>query len=257
MALAMVPVALAVSAAAASRPQNDATEILDRAIEALGGESYLTIADVHATGRYYQFQRGQLSGTDVFEDYLQFPDKERTEFGEDRERIRINNGDRGWNITDGEVEAQLGEQIRLFQEEFKVGLDQLLRAAAAGSGVTLQYIGRETIDFSRVDVLELRDEDRTRVNLYVNRSTGVLLKKSVRRLDSPQVHEEVYSNYHQIQGVLTPLLVTRYTDGVKTMEIRFESVRYNQGLRTDLFVARADDEDRNENQSNEDQNNDD
>jgi hypothetical protein len=41
------------------------------------------------------------------------------------------------------------------------------------------------------------------------------------------------------------------------MEIRFESVRYNQGLRTDLFVARADDEDRNENQSNEDQNNDD
>ena len=63
------------------------------------------------------------------------------------------------------------------------------------------------------------------------------MKKTVRRLDSPAVHEEVYSNYHEIQGVLTPLLINRYTDGLKTMEIRFEEVTYNSGLGDEFFMA--------------------
>ena len=31
---------------------------------------------------------------------------------------------------------------------------------------TLQYVGREIIDFKRVDILEIRNEDRTRINLF-------------------------------------------------------------------------------------------
>jgi hypothetical protein len=217
--------------------QTDAGEILDRAIGKLGGEAFLAATDVLSTGRYYQFQRGELAGGDVFRDYVKFPDKERTEFGEKRERVRINNGDRGWNIVDEVVEAQIPEQIELFWEEFKVGLDYLLRVVLPESQATLQYVGRDMIDFRRVDILEIRDEDRTRINLYVDRSDGLLLKKSVRRLNSPQVHEEVYSNYHEFHGVLTPLLVTRYTGGIKTMEIRFETVTYNSDLSDDLFLA--------------------
>jgi hypothetical protein len=35
---------------------------------------------------------------------------------------------------------------------------------------------------------------------------------------------------------MTPLFVTRYSDGVKTMEIRAETATYNSGLSENLFT---------------------
>lgn len=238
--LGIAPFLIVHLAAVASIAQTDPQVILDGMVEELGGDAYRSVTDVVADGRYYEFQRGVLTGIDVFRDYLKFPDKERTEFGEKEKLIRINNGDRGWNITDDVIEPQIPEQINLFWQEYKVSLDHLLRVVLPESAATLQFIGRDMVDFNRVDILEIRDEDRTRINLYVDRNNRLLVKKSVRRLDDPQVHEEVYSNYHELDGVLTPLLVSRYTDGVKTMEIHFETVRYNTGLSDDLFVAQED-----------------
>ncbi len=226
---------------AVSWAQRDAREVLDRAIETLGGQAYLDLIDMSTEGRLYQFQRGELVGAEVFANYLRYPDKERTEFGEDGETIRINNGQsEGWNINDGDVEAQLEDQIEVFWEEFKVSLDHLLRVVVDQPDSTLQYVGREMIDFKRVDILEIRDEDRTRVNLYIDQESGLLMKKTVRRLDDPRIHEEVYSNYHEFQNVLTPLLIDRYTDGLKTTEVRFDTVAYNTNLQDRLFMSEVD-----------------
>jgi hypothetical protein len=93
------------------------------------------------------------------------------------------------------------------------------------------------LNFKRADVLEIRDADRTRINLYIDRETGLLMKKTVRRLDDPRIHEEIYSNYHEFQGVRTPLLIDRYTDGLQTSQIRFDDVRYNSGLADSLFLG--------------------
>ncbi len=226
---------------ASSWAQRDPRAILDRAIETLGGAAYLDIIDMSTEGRIYQFQRGELNGAEVFADYVQYPDKERTEFGEDGEAVRINNGSsEGWNVNDGEVDAQLEDQIEVFWEEFKVSLDHVIRVVVDQPGTTLQYVGREMIDFKRVDILEIRDEDRTRVNLFIDQESGLILKKTVRRLDDPRIHEEVYSNYHEFQNVLTPLLIDRYSDGLKTTEVRIDTVAYNTNLADRLFTSEAD-----------------
>lgn len=235
--LVSLPVSLA--AQDARGPQNDARAILDKAITSLGGDAFIEASDTKLTGRFFQFQRGQMVGGEVFTDFIQFPDKERTEFGKKAEVIRINNGVQGWNVRDKEVEEQIPEQIDTFWEGFKVGLDYVLRFAVNEPETTLQYLGRDMIDFKRVDILELRDDDRTRITLYIDRSTGLPVKKSVRRLNNPALEEELYSNYHEIQGVVTPLLIHRYTDGQKTMEIRFESVSYNNAFADTLFLAPA------------------
>jgi hypothetical protein len=221
---------------ASVRAQTDARVILDNAIQTLGGDAYLDAADVKITGRFFQFQRGELVGGESFVDHIQFPDKERTEFGDDGDIVRINNGVQGWNVNDEEVTEQIPEQIDLFWEEFKVSLDYLLRYVVNDTATTLQYLGREMIDFKRADILEIRDDDRTRVTLYIERESGLLMKKSVRRLNDPAVHEEVYSNFHDIDGVLTPLLIHRYTNGLKTMELRYDELSYNNGFSDLLFV---------------------
>jgi outer membrane lipoprotein-sorting protein len=232
--------ALAVLAMLLSTPalaQSNAREILDKAIQKLGGAAYREVKDIEAHGRFFQFQRGQMVGGEFYTDYLKFPDKERTEFGKKGKTVRINNGDKGWNVQDKEVEAQIEDQVEVFWEEFKVSLDYILRIVVDEEETTVQFVGREMLDFKRVDILELRNEDRTRINLYIERDSGLLVKKTVRRLDDPSVHEEIYSNYHLIQDVLTPLLITRYTDGAKTMELRMSEVIYNTGVSDLLFSA--------------------
>ena len=219
-----------------ARAQIDPQDILDQAVQKLGGAAYMNVKDIETHGRFFQFQRGELTGGDFFSDYIKFPDKERTEFSEDRKTATVNNGSEGWNINDKEVDEQLGEQIEVFWEEFKVSLDYLMRFVVGEPGTTLQYVGREIIDFKRVDILEIRDEDRTRISLFVDRESGLLMKKTMRRLADPAIHEEVYSNYHEIQNVLTPLLINRYRNGTKTMEIRFDRVAYNTGIADRVFT---------------------
>jgi hypothetical protein len=58
----------------------------------------------------------------------------------------------------------------------------------------------------------------------------------VRRNDDSKLREEEYANWHKFQGVMTPLFVSRYIDGVKIMEIRAETVVYDSGLADTLFT---------------------
>jgi hypothetical protein len=59
----------------------------------------------------------------------------------------------------------------------------------------------------------------------------------VRRANQTVVNEERYSNWHKFEGVMTPLLVSRSTNGIKTMEIHADVAAYNPGLPDNLFTA--------------------
>ena len=94
----------------------------------------------------------------------------------------------------------------------------------------------EIIDFKRTDVVELRDSAKNRIRFYIDRDTRLPVKMQVRRNDDSKLREEQYANWHKFQGVATPLFVSRYTDGLKTMEIRLETVVYNSDLSERLFT---------------------
>src|SRR5215813_453370 len=59
--------------------QTKANQLIDQMIDALGGQTFLDVDDIHTTGRFFAFTRGQLSGSDIFADYIKFPDMERVE----------------------------------------------------------------------------------------------------------------------------------------------------------------------------------
>ena len=85
---------LASNAFAQSRPLRNDT-LLDM-IAALGGDAFSRVREIQTTGRFYTFQRGSLSGSDVYVDYIKLPDAERTEFGVRNKSIQINVGNSGW-----------------------------------------------------------------------------------------------------------------------------------------------------------------
>ena len=81
--------------------------------------------------------------------------------------------------------------------------------------------GTEIVDSNRADVL---GNSRCRQESACGSlSTGrrIFPSKCRReRANESIMHEETYANWHKFDGVMTPLMVVRYKDGVKTMEIR-------------------------------------
>ncbi len=215
-------------------------KILNDMLEELGGQIFLDVKDIHTTGRFYQFKRGDLAGVDNFEDYMKFPLMERTEFGKAKNKeITINNANEGWKITpkDKEPQEQVPAEVQEFINNFKTSFDYILRFTLSESKTTVQHVGSEIIDFNRADMIELRDAAKNRIVFFVDRTTKLPVKMQVRRSDEKVMREERYGNWHKFSGVLTSLFISRSTDGVKTMEIRLDGAAYNSGLSDNLFTA--------------------
>jgi hypothetical protein len=221
-----------------SHAQSRATQTIDRMSEALGGQAFLEVKDIHSTGRFFAFTRGELSGGDTFTDYIKFPDMERVEFGTSKNKsITINRGKEGSKVEGRkDPEQQTPGEIEEFLRGFKTSFDYVLRFVVQDRQTTVQNLPAEIIQFKRTDVVELRDAAKNRIRFYIDRDTRLPVKMQVRRSDDSKLREEEYANWHRFQGVMTPLFVSRYTDGVKTMEIRAETVLYNSGLADKLFT---------------------
>ncbi|HLH30878.1 MAG TPA: hypothetical protein VKY31_06715 [Terriglobia bacterium] len=207
-------------------------------IETLGGPAFRDVKDIHTSGRFFAFTRGELSASDFFADYIKFPDMERTEFGTLKNKsITINRGKQGMKVEGRKepVEQTPGEGEE-FLKEFKTSMDYVLRFVVGDRQTTVQNLGTEMVDFKRTDIIELRDPSKNRIRFYIDRESHLPVKMQVRRSDDSKLREEQYSNWHKFQGVNTPLFVSRYTDGVKTMEIRADMAAYNSGLSDNLFT---------------------
>ena len=225
----------------ALRAQTKPRQAIDQMIDALGGPTFLDVIEIHTTGRFFAFTRGDLSSSDIFSDYVKFPDMERTEFGPlNRRTVRINRGKEGWSIPGKkEPQAQSAVETEEFLKGLKTSFDYVLRFVLQQRQTTIQNLPVEMIDFKRVDVVELRDPDKNLIRFYIDRDSHLPAKMQVRRTDDPKIHEEQYSNWHKFEGVMTPLYVARLTDGVKTMEIHLETATYNSGLSEKLFALPA------------------
>jgi len=233
--------AFVLSDPAGGQTQTRPAQVIDQMIQALGGTAFLDVRDIHTTGRFFAFTRGDLSSSDVFSDYIKFPDMERVEFGTlSRKSIRINRGKEGWTIP-GKKDPlpQSAVETEEFLKGFKTSMDYVLRFVLKERQTTTQNLPSELIDFKRVDVVELRDPEKNRIRFYADRDTHLPVKMQVRRTDESKLHEEQYANWHKFEGVMTPLYVSRLTDGVKTMEIHLETADYNPGLSDNLFAAPA------------------
>src|SRR5437870_825039 len=216
--------------------QTKANQLIDQMIDALGGQTFLDVKDIHTTGRFFAFTRGQLSGFDIFSEYIKLPDMERVEFGPTTRRTtQINRGKEGWKIVAKKSpEPQSPGEIEEFLKGLKTSLDYVLRFTLEERQTTVQPLPSEMIDFKRIDVVELRDPEKNRIRFYIDRDTHLPIKMQVRRTEESKLHEEQYSNWHKFQGAMTPMYVSRLTDGVKTMEIHLDTAVYDSGLSDNL-----------------------
>src|SRR5215472_14571021 len=77
-----------------------ARELIDQAIQALGGQAFLNFEDMSQQGRTYSFYHGQPNSAGVlFWRFYKFPDMERVELTKQRDVAYVIHGDKGYEIT--------------------------------------------------------------------------------------------------------------------------------------------------------------
>ena len=224
-----------------------AKEILQAAIQALGGNAYLNLRDSTCEGRLSQFgHSGELSGFEKFVDYTIPPFKDRTENLPKRNIIEVMNGDKGWTLDRGGVSEATGSDVARFEEDTKKDLDYILRSRIKEPNMIFRYAGPDIVDLRQVDWVELVDSDNRTIRIAFSQSTHLPVRKIVdtrdanTRMKTDEV--EYYSNFHPINGIETPFQVTRERNHIKIYQVFFDKCEYNTNLSDSLFTKESLDE---------------
>jgi len=224
-----------------------AKQILEAAIQALGGDAYLKVRDVTCTGRLGQFDHsGELTGFGHFIDYQQPPLKERQENLPKRNIISVYNGDQGWELDRGGVADAPRADMEDFKEGVKRDIDNILRHRIHEAGMTLRYGGSDIVDLRQAQWVELVDNDNRTIRIAFADGTHLPIREvaETRNPKTQMKSEEIdyYANYHTQDGIQTALQLTRERNGIKLFQAFFDKCEYNTGLSDALFTKESLDE---------------
>jgi hypothetical protein len=221
-----------------------AKQIMQAAVQALGGAAFLNVHDVTCTGNLGQFDHaGQLTGFEKFIDYAEPPSKDRTENLPQRNEIDVFNGDQGWVLDRGGVSEEPATQVAVFQEDVKKDLYDILRHRINEPGMEIRYDGQDIVDLKQVDWVELVDSENRTIRIAFDRATHLPVRKTVQsrdpklRMTSNEV--EYYSLYYEVNGIETPKQITRERNNMKVYQVFFDKCEYNTGLDDAMFTKQA------------------
>lgn len=259
----VTPLLLVLSCAAVSAQQDSAPKpspqdpakaeaILNRAIEVLGGSSYLNVKTVVGRGFYTAFQDGISQLPSRFLDYIAYPDRERTEFtGAGIRVIQTNTGDTGW-LYDGATKSlndMKSPQVEDFKRGMRTSVENLLHGWWKKEKATLSYVGRREAGLARRnDTVRVTYPDGFWVEYEFAVKEGlpekVIYKTTRKKPDSEETEEVTEEDRLQkpiaIAGVTAPWVIDHSTNGVQTSRINYESIEYNTALADSLFAKPTD-----------------
>jgi hypothetical protein len=222
-------------------------ELIKQAVQARGGERFLSFTNIMSTGMYTPFQKGLSQIPIQFVDWVVYPDKERTEFGKGKKKnrkIQVNVGKTGW-IYDGDAETlkdQTDKQVEEHLEGLEFELDRILRAAVKGDGIEVGFAGREeTRPGERADALAIRFKSDRTAYLLLDSQTHLPISLSYEKTeDGALVKQETrYNQYVDYDGVKFPNIVDFFRDTVQTGRVNYQLVKLNTQVTDELFAKPA------------------
>jgi hypothetical protein len=221
-----------------------AKQLLQQAIDALGGSAYLNMRDSTCTGRVGAFDHsGELTGYETFIDYEQPPYKDRQENLPKRNIIQIYNGDKGWVLDRSGVTEAPQSDLEENKENVQKDLYNILRNRIHEPDMIFRYGGPDVIDGWAADWVELVDRDDRTIRIALKQDTHLPVRETVETRD-PKTRTKTseifyFSNYHPIGGIETPFQVTHERNSMKVFQAFFDKCGYNANLSDSLFTKES------------------
>jgi hypothetical protein len=222
-----------------------ARHLIDQMIEALGGNAYMSYTDMEQSGRTYGFTSGgEPAGTGtVFWRMWKWPDKDRIELTKQRDWIIIHNGDQGNEVTFRGVSPEEKQPLEDFLRRRYYSLETVLRTWLQQPGTAVFYEGQASANRKPADQVSIMNAKNEALTIYIDQNTHLPVRKTFTwrdPADRERMEEaENYDNYKPIQGIMTPLSITRQKNGSNTNQRFITAVSYNKGLPDSMFDAAA------------------
>jgi len=217
-----------------------ARALLERAIQALGGQAYLNLHDMEQEGRTYSFHHGQPTSNGIlFWRFTEYPGKERIELTKQRDVAYLYVGDKGYELTYKGPHAMEKKDLEEYLRRRRFSIDTVLRSWPSDPGVAFFYDGNALAGNLPAEKITLINAQNEAVDLFFDIDTHLPLKKSYSWRDpvdkERNLEEEIYDNYRLAQGVMVPWGFTRYFNGDMQSERFASAVHINQGLNQAMF----------------------
>src|SRR6266513_2491313 len=232
-------------------PDEKAQQIVQRAIQVVGGDHYLSVKTVIGHGFFTEYKDG-ISGIPLkFVDYIVYPDKERTEFiGGGQRLIQTNDRDHGWifDAAARTLKDQNTTQLEDFRLAVRTSVENLLRGWWRVQGATLSYVGRREASVGRRnETVKLTYADGFWIEYEFSASDGLPARALYQRKHKKPDSEEFEDGAEEdrplkpitIDGVWTPFVIDHFRGGIQTSLINYDKVEYNQPLADSLFAKPA------------------
>ena len=227
-------------------------QIIQRAINKLGGDRYLQVKTVIGRGLFTNFADGISQIPAKFVDYVVYPDKERTEFnGVGARTVQTNFKGGGW-IYDGAaltLKDQTPQQLDEFKTAVRVGVENLLRGGWREQGAKLSYAGRREsgVIGHRNEVVRLTYADGFWIEYEFYADDGspakILYERKHKNRDTEEIdsiaEEDRLHKLITIDGITAPYIIDHYSNKIQTSRIAYDTVEYNKPIPDSLFAKPA------------------
>jgi len=249
---ALIATAWCAAQTANTPPADDKAEkIVQRAIQAVGGNRYLAVKTLTGRGLFTEYKDGVSGIPSRFVDYISYPDRERTEFtGGGAKIIQTNFGDQGWLFDNAAktLKDQTADQVEDFKIGMRTGFENLMRGWWRKQGATLSYVGRREAGLAkRNETIKLTYADGFWIEYEFSAQDGLpakaLYERKRKKPDSNEFEsvpeEDRMMRFITIDAIATVWVIDHYRGGIQTSRINYDSVEYNKPLANSLFAKPA------------------
>ena len=207
-------------------PDDKAEKIVQQAIQAVGGNTYLAVQTAIGRGFFTEYHDGRSGVPARFLDYIAYPDRERTEFmGGGNRTIQTNDHDKGWllDVAAKTLKDQTAQQVADFKLGMRTGFENLLRGWWRKEGATLTYVGRREATLGRRNqVVRITYPDGFWIEYEIAALDGapakVIYKRKQKNLDTDEMEEVTEEDRFYkpltVSGVTAAYVIDHFRNGV-------------------------------------------
>jgi hypothetical protein len=230
-------------------------KIVDQAVEALGGNAFLTMEDRTESGRAYSYYHDQISGLSIAKIYTRYitvaPNKtgelqgqrEHQVFGKNEDSGVLFTEDGGWEITWRGAKELPKDRVDRYRESLLRNIFYLFRQRLHEPGMIFEFRGSDVWENLPVDIVDITDSEDRLITVYFHQSTHLPARQLYRRKNAETKEQDqevtLFARYQETAGVQWPHQIRRERNGEKVYEIFAESVKINKDLTDDLFSLPA------------------
>ena len=257
MVRSAIPILLLLSGVVPSVAQNTADprgkDVVDKAIQALGGSNFLDMRTRVSVGRVYSFFHEKLSNLDVATIYTQYLGttldrglavEEREVLGKKHDYSYLFLPNQAWDITFRGARPLPDESWRNYRRSTETNILYLLRTRHNEPGMDFDYVGNEVYLSRHVEIVDITDSKGQSIRVYFDFNSGLPVRQIYKWLDEEtrERNDEVtiFDKYRDIGGgIMWPYDIEREKNGYRVYQVFADKIEANTDVPPKTFELPA------------------